>query len=212
MTGLDIEYFEELSHLGLIKGRVLEMGAGYGGATLKSNAQKLGLEYFATDMVAHSGVDYVADFEERSSMGVFGDNKFDACLVMNVLEHVMNPLAVLDNVVHLTAAGGAIVVVTPAMWPIHNFPVDCQRLMPDWYILYAQKRGIALHRDSFKFLGYGPVWQYRTASGYQLPMRSRRSAYHAWSRAIHKFFRTSGYGVWAAPYVLIGAVFQKAGP
>src|SRR5262249_40436329 len=119
--------------------------------------ESAGLEYWGADNHPGSDVAVVADFESKTCADAFGDRRFGTVLVLNVLEHVFEPITVLDNAVALTRPRGHIVTITPSMWPVHNCPVDCQRLLPDWYVLYAQRRPAVKLVEPFEFVGRGPV-------------------------------------------------------
>jgi SAM-dependent methyltransferase len=63
---------------------------------------------------------------------------------LNVLEHVFEPIKILENARSLLRPGGVLIAATPCVWPIHNYPIDCARLLPDWYRRYAQQKGLPL--------------------------------------------------------------------
>lgn len=214
MTGPDLQFVAELLGRGLVLDPVLELGAGYGGPTCRMLVEGSGRRYVATDVAPGPGVDVVADFEggggcvAASSLGPFG-----TVLVLNVLEHVFDPAAVLDNARALLGPGGSVVTVTPCAWPIHRYPLDCARLLPDWYRRYAATRGVALDGETFRYVGFGPVGAFRSSSGEERlpPAGSGRSLYRAWSRLVHGLLFTFGRETQHEPRVAIGAVFRANG-
>jgi hypothetical protein len=211
MTKSDLEWIEKLLKLGRLSGPVLELGAGWGGMTCRELVLSYGLEYFGTDLKPGDGADFAADFEtgdgiveiENSVGSLFGST-----LVLNVLEHTFNPLAVLDNAVRLTRPGGAVVVITPAVWPLHGYPIDCCRLLPDWYRRFAATRSASLDEDVFEWIGVGRISDFRDLNGHEampLPAQGNMGR-RLWSRLIHRLFGTYGRGMAFPSCVAIGAV------
>ena len=210
MTGSDLEYVRNLLSKGLIEGPVLELGGGYGGMSCREIVQASGLTYQSTDIVAGSGVDIVADFEAGDFGRSFEHHEYGCVLVLNVLEHVFEPIKVLDNAISLLRHHGKAVTITPCMWPTHSYPIDCQRLLPDWFISYGDRRQEVQLLDSvFEFVGYGPISAFVRGSDVQLPSPSRTIVAQRYSRLVHRLFNTSGRGQWAASYVAVGAVFAR---
>lgn len=216
MTKEDQDFVSSLCETSVLRGRVLELGGGYGGETCRELMLGRGHDYRATDMVEGPGVDYVANFETGdglSSIEVQGP--FGTVLVLNVLEHTFDPIAVLDNAVRVADnEGGVIVTVTPAVWPLHNFPVDVCRLLPDWHRWFAESRGLGLDDENFRYVGYGRVSEFRSPDGrdcFPVPGFGR-PAYRYRSRLIHRAFNTFGRGMAQPSFLAIGAVFCKSGP
>jgi SAM-dependent methyltransferase len=58
------------------------------------------------------------------------DERFDIILVEQVLEHVTNPRAALQNARSMLKPGGILVVTTPFLIRIHEYPIDCSRWTP----------------------------------------------------------------------------------
>lgn len=211
MTGPDLLFVETVCRLGKIHSPVLELGAGYGGDTSRGVVLSSGREYYATDIAAGPGVDFVADFEADSlPQELLCKSPFGSALVLNVLEHVFEPLKVLDNALRLVRIGGSVVTITPSMWPIHNHPRDCYRLLPDWYVTYAARRACRIEDDLFVFIGSGRVGAYAAVSGERhLPPPTQDRIHLLYSRLVHRIFNTAGRGMWTAGHSAIGAVFTK---
>lgn len=211
MTLEDLIHIKRLLETGaVIQGTVLELGAGYGGSTCQQLIEGAGLPYVTTDIHSGGGVDYVADFEDEKSLEVFGGRTFGTVLILNVLEHAFEPIRVLDNAMRLIGPGGRIVTITPSMWPIHNYPIDCQRLLPDWYREYARRRpGVVLREDVFEYVGRGPIAKHAIGDQLMLPNPWESKAFEIYSRAVHKLLNTSGRRQWAASHSAIAAVFEK---
>jgi hypothetical protein len=213
MTDADLAYLEGLFARGLIGSPVLELGGGYGGETSRAVVESRGKTYFATDLCQESGVDFVANFETGDGIEQIATaGPFGTVLVLNVLEHTFDPISVVDRALSLVAPGGTVVCVTPAVWPIHQHPIDAYRLLPDWYRRYAMTRGVTLDRGSFQYVGVGPVEAFAAGNGHQgmPPPAAGRAAYRLYSRAVHKLFNTFGRGMFQPGHIAIGAVFIRA--
>jgi len=210
MTPDDVEYVRKLVHGGTIGGPVLELGAGYGGTTSRKEIERAGLEYKTTDISIGPGVDYAADFEADDVSVAIPRADFGSVLVLNVLEHAFAPITVLDNAIRITRTGGTVVTITPTMWPVHNYPRDHQRLLPDWFVTFAERRpGVRLVESHFEFLGRGLVAEFAQGELRNLPPPWRNEASSFYTRGVNKLFNTASRGQWAAPHCAIGAVFQK---
>lgn len=214
MTGTDVEFVRSLLLEDRFKSPVLELGAGYGGETCRDMVVTSGRRYFATDLKAAPGIDFVANFETGLGVeDVAVAGPFGATLVLNVLEHTFDPIAVLDNVVRVVAPGGRVVVIAPAVWPLHDYPIDCCRLLPDWYRRFGISRGLTLLEDSFRFLGHGPIVAFRAPNGQDRfpPPGGRNPLSRLYSRIVHKLFHTYGQGMMQPSHIVIGAIFVLPG-
>lgn len=209
MTENDLMYVKRLVDQKKILGPVLELGAGYGGITCRNIITENGLDYYASDMYASQGVDYVADIEKENIEVVFSSAvKFKTILILSVLEHTFNPILILDNAKKLLAQGGSLVVITPAIWTLHNYPIDCYRILPSWYEQYADSRKMTLDRGCFEYLGYGVIDSFKDNNGnYQFPLPAQRFAYWK-SRVVHRIFNTFGRGMVFPSHLAIGAVIS----
>jgi SAM-dependent methyltransferase len=215
MTEPDLAWIEKLLQSGRLCGPVLELGAGWGGMTCRELMLHYGLKYFGTDLKVGDGADFAADFEtgdgiaeiERSAGSLFGTT-----LVLNVLEHTFNPLAVLDNAVRLTRPGGAVVVIAPAVWQLHGYPIDCCRLLPDWYRRFAATRSALLAEEVFEWIGVGRISDFKDRTGREVmpPPAQTNKAWRLWSRVIHRTFGTYGRGMAFPSHVAIGAVMTRS--
>lgn len=209
MVESDLEYIRRLLAAGLISGPVIELGAGYGGATSRSVVEAAGLRYVGTDMAAGAGVDHVADFERAEDMAVFKSTEpFGSVLILNVLEHAFDPISILDNAMTIVRPGGTVVVLTPAVWPLHNYPMDAWRILPNFYEEYAKRRNVRLLDSHFEYVGYGPVADHRNPDAtYAFPPPAK-PGWQTWlGRAVHKGFNTFGRAMFLPSHVAVAAVF-----
>jgi|SRR5438874_5456130 len=211
MVGADLEYVERLLRAHAIKGPVLELGTGYGGTTCRAIIEANRLMYYGTDLQAGSGVDVPANFERREEMAAFSRiAPVGTVLILNVLEHTFDPISVLDNARSLLMRDGALVVLTPAIWPLHNFPMDTWRILPNFYEEYARRRGMRLIVEYFEYVGFGPVSQFRDdKSLYSFPPPARKGWRLAYGRVLHKALNTFGRAMFHPSHVAVGAVLVR---
>ncbi len=212
MIDLDMNYVMDALGKGLIKGPCLELGAALEGNSLRSRISDQGIEYYSTDLYEGVGVDFVIDFEkpvEEIRQQVSRVGSFGTIIIMNVLEHTFDPVCVLDNVMALVADGGTCIVTTPTVFCLHDYPIDCWRLMPGFYIEYAKRRGFELVDGSLQYLGYGPVEQYKRGDQIIFPRPYNGNAKDRYSQLIHKYFRTWGRWICYPDGILTGAILRK---
>jgi hypothetical protein len=197
MIALDLDFIRRAAEAGLISSPCLELGAAeYGdevvGSSVNDLLRSLNIRHKTTD--THGQVDYIADFDSE----VHFDTQFGSVLACNILEHVFDPIRLLDQVLPLVRDRGTCVLTTPVVWPLHYYPLDCWRINPGFYTEYCKRRGLEL--SMMEYLGYGPVVG---------PEPSLPSPNNLWSRGIHKLFNTSGRGMVFPSHVSIGVVLKK---
>lgn len=203
MTPGDRSFLGAVIDAGLVQSPCLELGAGIPEHSARELIRARGIEYRGTDL--EGAVDYRVDFEAEGVASRVGE-RFASVLVMNVLEHCFDPIRVLDNACSLLSAGGTCVIVTPAVWPIHAFPIDCWRILPDFYREYARRRGMSVEEGWLRYVDRPD----RDMS--QLPLPGRSDFHRLYSRVAHKLFDTTGRGTWTRTHVAVGAVLRKAAP
>ena len=114
-------------------------------------------------------------------------------LCLNVLEHTFNPITILDNLCGLLKPGGYLLISTPLMWPLHSYPYDFWRPLPNFYEQYATRNNLELPKDRFKYLGFGLVEEYATHSGTTgFPSPVNNKLRFNWGKLIHRLFNTFG--------------------
>lgn len=215
MINADVQYVRKMLEAGVIRSPCLELGVGYGGETNKALLQQANIKYLGTDMIVGPEVDYVVNFEE--SCDVIHEcfkmaPPLSSALVLNVLEHTFDPIRILDNVFSLLVAGGTCVIITPTVWPLHNYPCDCWRINPNFYEEYCKRRRHRLLVNTFEYVGYHPVRQNLDSTGqYQLPLPTQNRAKRLWSRLVHKVFNTYGRGMFFPSHIATGVVIEKVG-
>lgn len=100
--------------------QVLNVGAG--GRTARVIAEVQARRSFAVtsvDIDARRGPDVVADIITYAP-GI----AYDTVVMIEVLEHVLEPRLALDNVHRLLKPGGRLVLSTPFLFPMHDRPMD----------------------------------------------------------------------------------------
>jgi SAM-dependent methyltransferase len=212
VTENDLAFVESCLESRHIRGTILELGGGYGGETCRELLTARGMKYYCTDMCENGArVDFIAHFETGEGIETISSKvSFETVLVLNVLEHTFEPIKVLDNAASLLVVGGKIVAATPCVWPIHNYPVDCCRLLPDWYRKYAKRSGLKLVESHFVFIGYEAINAFRIGDLDQFPPDHRMLGVAGLrSRIVHKLFNTYGRGMLFRPHIAIGAVLEK---
>ena len=208
----DIKYLEKCIKAGLIQSPCLELGVAYGGATNKDLIRHSGIEYAGTDLAPDVNVDYVIDFEDSADlvMQAVNQKKFGSILVFNVLEHTFDPITILDNVFNLLMPGGTCVIITPTVWPLHDFPYDCWRINPNFYEIYCKRRSLQLLEDYFEYVGFHNVKDNRNQNGtYVLPSASNSRFKSVKSKIVHKLFNTYGRGMVFPAHIATGVVIKK---
>lgn len=207
MNKNDLDYLGKCLAQGFIKSPCLEIGVceDHDGAQF---LRQRGIEYFGADLRPGPNVDFSVNFGEsfESINQVLQGRSFKTVLALNLLEHTFNPIDILDNIFRFLDVEGNCVITTPVVWPLHDYPVDCWRINPNFYEQYCQARSLDLVYDLFEYLAHGPV---RNGShAYCLPAPAEGWK-HVYSRVVHKLFNTSGRGMFFPSHVSVGVVIRK---
>ncbi|MCT0229483.1 class I SAM-dependent methyltransferase [Synechococcus sp. CS-1324] len=199
MMDVDLSYVQRLLRDRVITGKVLELGGGYGGQICAELIKEAGLDYASTDLPGCPyKVDLEIDFLASAPLAVA--EQFNTLLILNVLEHVFDPVTLLDRAVSLLAPQGVVVLLSPVCWPIHHYPVDCHRLLPDFYREYARRRGMKIVDRSFVYVSSGAAIPPEAPSNEALPRIQAGSAVQRlWSRSVHRLLRTDGRPIYTLP-------------
>lgn len=220
MVGNDYAYFKRCFDLGFVSGELLEIGSakidGQGG-NICDLAGSMGIGHVVgCDLQPGLGVDVVADFSAENFRNTWTLGQFDTVVIFNVLEHTFDPLAVLGNAVSCLKPGGWILIVVPVVWPIHNFPGDYSRLLPDWFREFARRQTLLISSEAFCWLtqfGITRVDSIGSSEPNELPsflnLGRSTDAFKYWrSRIAHKLLDTYGRSHWFG-HCAIGAALQK---
>jgi SAM-dependent methyltransferase len=211
MVKNDLMYVQRLVTQNVLKGPVLELGAGYGGMDCKDVIRAAGLYYYSTDLHTSQNVDFTADLTKKHDLQVFANvAPFGSILVLNVLEHTFDPVAVLDNCLEILISGGVLIVLTPCIWPLHDYPVDTFRLNPNFYEQYSLQRDLQLEEEYFQYVGVGRVRDFRgSEGGYRYPPPAQSIFYNVYSKVVHELTHTMGRKMRFPGRLAIAAVFRK---
>lgn len=107
---------------------VLDVGSFDVNGTFRPLIVERGWEYTGLDMVPGPNVDVVAmgPFEFP-----FEDSSFDVVISGSTLEHVTAFWKWLPELVRVLRPGGFLAIHTHWQFPLHRYPIDCWRVMPD---------------------------------------------------------------------------------
>jgi SAM-dependent methyltransferase len=221
MVGNDYDYFKRCFDLGLVRGRLLEIGSakidGQSG-NICDIARPWGLTCLGADISAASGVDIVADFSADNFASQWTSGQFDTVVIFNVLEHTFDPITVLRNAVSCLNPGGWTLIVVPSIWPIHNFPGDYSRLLPNWFEEFARRQRLEISDEAFCWLsqfGIATVGSLVADGQYQIPSflnlgrRSGRGRYWR-SRIGHRVLNSYGRSHWFGHCAVAAALHKPA--
>lgn len=221
VTGADLRYFERCRELDLLRSPFLEVGAYQVSdqlPTLWQHAKRFGVEHaVGVDLEPGPGVAIIADFSldpERFRQS-WQHSAFQTVAIFNVLEHVFDPVTVLRNCLHCTLEGGTLLVLVPVVWPIHNFPRDYARLLPDWFMEFGRKTELQLVDEAFLWVsqfGLHRVSQLTSGEIFELPSsqnlgRSTSPLRYWASRVLHRLFNTYGRSHMFA-HAALGAAYR----
>lgn len=197
----DFAYLGQLISEQAIAGNVLELGSYNRQRIEQGNARVLcerhGLKWEGTDIEAGPDVDFALDLLDTEAVAA-ESRRWDTLLVMNLLEHVYDPIRLLENALGLLRPNGALVVVGPVVWELHDFPADYWRPMPDFFIEFARRHSMEIGEMQW-ILGdrLVPVSALRDGPQKLVPSKGldallfgRRKA--LWSRVVHRAARTTG--------------------
>jgi SAM-dependent methyltransferase len=73
----------------------------------------------------------------------FADDRFDAVVTFNTLEHIHDDVGSLAEVTRVLKPGGVLHVIVPWMYPVHGHPDDFHRHAPSWWATTLAELGYA---------------------------------------------------------------------
>lgn len=217
----DFSYLQRVIATGQLRAPVLEIGSrdhqgGEGNA--RATCENAGLPWEGADIDAGPGVDFTLDILDAVAVAAVG-RQWGTVLLFNLLEHVYDPTSALRNATMLVESGGAIVVVGPSVWQLHDYPRDYWRPMPDFFLEFARREGMVVVAEHFCWLleqheGIIPVESLTKPNGQkQLPGRNTAVEVFGTFRAtaslyIQRALNLTGR-VMHFPQVGIGVVLRK---
>lgn len=220
MTHSDILYFKLCHKFGIVRSPFLEIGAAKVQKILPNLcelAKQVNIdEVKGADLSLSEGVDIQFDFaiDTIDFAKTWSHGKFSTVAIFNVLEHTFDPITVLRNALSCVAPGGALLVVVPCIWPLHDYPFDFLRINPHWHEEFAKRFSLKLYPDLFCYLsqfGIIKIDESRQGNGYEYHtfhnVVKSKSPFKYWrSRVIHFIFNTYGRGH-GFTHLAIGAAF-----
>jgi hypothetical protein len=110
--------------------------AGETKATGAMVGEEIGASLVST--VALTDADHVWDFNEEAPCSLQQEQS-DLVITQAILEHILNPYSFMENLAALIVPGGHLIThtVMPG-FPLHRFPIDTLRYLPDWFEAIAQ--------------------------------------------------------------------------
>jgi SAM-dependent methyltransferase len=217
----DFVFLEHLADRRLLRGRVLELGSynrqGGDFGNAKVVCERRGLSWQGADIEPGPGVDFTLDVLDVDAVHCVAD-RWDGVLVMNLLEHVYDPIRALEGALTLVAPGGSLIVAGPTVWDLHDFPADYWRPMPDFFLEFAQRHDCDIPTEGLRWIVLGRLIEVTTLTrdGQKL-LPSVHTARTVWgsartlrSRLLHRGGHTYGRDLFF-PYVGLGVCVRVRG-
>lgn len=107
--------------------KVLDVGSLYVNGSFRAAVEGRGWKYTGLDIKRGRNVDVVTSGFEYP----FGDGAYDVVISGSTMEHVTAIWRWVPELVRVLRPGGLLVVVTHMSWRLHQWPVDCWRILPD---------------------------------------------------------------------------------
>lgn len=124
---------KRLERSGVSKGRILDYGAGPG--LFLAEAKKAGFEVFGIEASKwardHAKASYGIDMLESGRESELQKNSFDVATLFDVIEHVIDPEALIQKVQGFLKPGGILILTTPRFESLTR-----KVLKQKWYFLF----------------------------------------------------------------------------
>ncbi len=121
--------------------RILDVGAADVNGGYRVLFRDRPVEYTGVDIEDGPGVDVVLETPDRLP---FPDGHFDLVLSGQMLEHCPRFWVVFPEMARVLADHGRLFLIAPSAGPVHRYPVDCYRFLPDAYRTLAEVAGLHL--------------------------------------------------------------------
>jgi SAM-dependent methyltransferase len=122
-----------------VSGVVLDVGCG------QKPYQKFftkAIKYYGIELPSYRGTHEYIDWYADGFHLPFRAKTYDSIIIHEVLEHVPEPIAFLDELIRTLKPGGHIVISTPQTWGIHEAPHDYYRYTPYGLAYLCHKAGL----------------------------------------------------------------------
>lgn len=121
--------------------RLVDIGAMDENGSYREIFSHPAFEYVGVDLMAGKGVDVVA---ENPYAWLLPDNSADIVISGQMMEHCEFFWKAFDEMVRIAKPGALIVLIVPSHGPVHRYPVDCYRFLPDSMAALAKHAGCEL--------------------------------------------------------------------
>lgn len=210
MTENDKYYLQKAISEGFITGKCLEIGSAVEWCSTIPLMKTQNFDICGLDIHDGKYVDFIVNLEsEYETIKKTIDKTFDTIICFNTLEHVFNPVVVLENLANLLNKNGTLLISTPVMWPIHGYPSDFHRPLPNFYEEFARRYNFQILPRSFEYLGFGSVSKFRGEGKTGFPPVLKNSFRFLFGKLIHKFFRTFGRDFLYPNHLAIAVTLRK---
>ena len=220
MSTIDLAFVEKNLRAGHVRSPCLEVGVGWemtdGYRTARPLVEAQGIEYYGADMKPGPLVDIIVDCssEHQAFCEAMHGRTFASIICLNVLEHVFDPVQTLRNLVSVLRPGGTCTIIAPSVWPLHECPLDCWRINPNFYEEFGKRHDLEL--VSLEYVTHGrQVAAFKSWDTginrytYELPPRARSTVDRYYSSIVHRLFGTNGRGATIPTLVSTGAVLRR---
>lgn len=85
-------------------------------------------KYVGVDLTLGPNVDHVMSSEFSTGLPA---GFASAVISGQCLEHCTNPFLLVSEMFWICEPGGPVLICAPWVWPIHRYPIDCWRFLPD---------------------------------------------------------------------------------
>lgn len=109
------------------EGLCVDVGSYNVNGTYRALVEGRGLMYLGVDIAAGPNVDIVCGEYEFSHLNM----NADLVISGQCLEHTRHPWKWIHDTRILLKDKAPLILIAPAMWPQHRYPVDCWRILPD---------------------------------------------------------------------------------
>lgn len=107
-------------------------------------------KHFAVDFHPYNGIDVLTDLTKPLPVQ---SGYFDVVIMSNVLEHIPEPLSLLQEVHRILKTGGKLIMVTPFLIKVHQAPYDYQRYTEYMFRDFFEK----IHFEKFSIEKIGNI-------------------------------------------------------
>jgi SAM-dependent methyltransferase len=121
--------------------RILDVGGADVNGTYRDLFAAPGWSYTSADLDEDPSVDVVLTDPDHLP---FDDGSYDVVITGSTFEHAPTFWRLFAEMMRVCATDGVAVVIAPSAGPIHRFPVDCYRFLPDAYQALADEVGVHL--------------------------------------------------------------------